>query len=42
MSVMLEVDVQVQSPLWDAEPAAIDTVRAAVAAAPRRCRLPAR
>jgi len=27
------IDIQVQSPLWDAEPAAGDTVRAAVAAA---------
>lgn len=30
---MLDIDVQVQSPLWDAEPAASDMVRAAVAAA---------
>ena len=27
------IDIQVQSPLWDAEPAAVKTVRAAIAAA---------
>ena len=33
MSTALDIDVQVQSPKWDGEPAAVETVRAAVAAA---------
>lgn len=33
----LEIDIQVQSPLWDAEPAAADTVRRAINAAARHC-----
>lgn len=32
-----DIDVQVQSPLWDAEPKAEATVRAAIAAAAKRC-----
>jgi len=32
-----EIDIQVQSPLWDAEPAAADTVRRAIDAAARHC-----
>lgn len=32
-----EIDIQVQSPRWDAEPAAAETVRAAIAAAARHC-----
>lgn len=31
------IDIQVQSPLWDAEPAAADTVRDAINAAARHC-----
>ena len=34
-SAMPEIDVQVQSALWNAEPAAADTVRAAIEAAAR-------
>ena len=30
------VDIQVQSPLWDSEPAAEETVREAIAAAAKR------
>jgi probable rRNA maturation factor len=33
MSAPPAIDIEVQSPLWDAEPAAADTVRAALAAA---------
>ncbi len=33
-----EIDIQVQSPLWDAEPAAAETVRRAIDAAARHCR----
>jgi len=33
MSATLDIDIQVQSPLWDDVPAAADTVRAAIAAA---------
>jgi probable rRNA maturation factor len=32
-----EIDIQVQSPRWDAEPAAADTVRRAINAAARHC-----
>ncbi len=32
-----EIDIQVQSPGWNAEPAAIETVRRAIAAAAERC-----
>jgi probable rRNA maturation factor len=32
-----EVDIQAQSSLWDAEPAAADTVRRAIGAAARHC-----
>jgi len=32
-----EIDIQVQSPLWDAEPTAADTVRRAIRAAARHC-----
>jgi probable rRNA maturation factor len=32
-----EIDIQVQSPLWDAEPAAAETVRRAINAAARYC-----
>ncbi len=32
-----EIDIQVQSPFWDAEPAAAETVRGAIAAAARHC-----
>ncbi len=33
----VEIDIQVQSPQWDAEPAARETVRRAIDAAARRC-----
>jgi probable rRNA maturation factor len=32
-----EIDIQVQSPLWDAEPEAAETVRRAINAAARHC-----
>ncbi len=32
-----EIDIQAQSPLWDAEPAAVETVRRAISAAARHC-----
>ena len=32
-----EINIQVQSPLWDVEPAAADTVRCAINAAARHC-----
>lgn len=32
-----EIDIQVQSPLWDAEPAAAETVHRAINAAARHC-----